>query len=136
MSRRFFRIAASAAAAFTLCAASLLQGCVAGRAIDISASSPSICVRQSGLSLCGESVDAAAVVKALRETGVSKSATVHIHIEPDVRDLREARALMADLARAGWRRSVLVTKRHGESSVRDTVVPSAKRTPPARNMLQ
>ena len=95
-----------------------LCGCVSTAAVDTGASAPSIVVKQTGITLNGTYTDVPGVVEALEEAGVPKSDTVHILLDSGVRDMREARFLMGMLARAGWRRSVLVTKRHGESSVR------------------
>ena len=53
----------------------------------------------------------------LSDFDVPHDRTIHILLDDDVRDLRPARFLMALLAKAGYTRPVLVTKRHAEATI-------------------
>ena len=67
------------------------------------------------------------VPEYLSDFDVPHDRTIHILLDNDVRDLRPARILMAHIARAGYTRPVLVTKRHAEA----TIVNKRKKPKPA-----
>lgn len=90
-------------------------GCTSQRIVDLDARNPSIRVAVSGLYFGRERVSIREVPGILDDYDIPKSRTIHIRLEPDVKDLREARALMAFLAHEGYTRPVLVTPRHSES---------------------
>jgi len=63
---------------------------------------------------------------------VPTDCVIHILIDKDAeRDLKPARAFMGLLAHNGYRRSVLVTKKHAESHVKseEDVTPPARGNP-------
>ena len=55
------------------------------------------------------------VASRLEDFDIPRDRTIHILLDDDVKDLRPARFLMACLAKAGYTRPVLVTKRHAEA---------------------
>lgn len=97
-------------------AAVLAAGCVSTREIQVDAVDPSIRVTERGFLVGKEYVDPVDIPDILEDSGVRKTETIHILIEPGVeRDLRPASALMAYLAKCGYTRPMLVTERHAES---------------------
>ena len=70
----------------------------------------------------------------LDRAGVARSSVVHIMLDGEVRDMREARRLMFALAEAGYTRPVLVTKRHAEAAKvdRSAAAPAAGPAPSGR----
>jgi len=96
-------------------------GCTtASSEIALEARDPSIEVRPTGIYVDDERVTVEDIPDLLEDAGVPNDRTVHILVDEDVlKDLREARSLMGFLAINGYRRSVLVTKRHANSSVRE-----------------
>ena len=106
----------------------LCCGCATSRtSIELDARHPALRMTPSGVLFGGKSVRPQDVPGILGDYDVPCHRTIHILLDEDVRDLRPARFLMACLARAGYTRSVLVTKRHAESIVRDR----RKAPPPA-----
>lgn len=91
-------------------------GCVTDRTVSLDPAAPSVEVKMSGIYFDGTRVSAPEVAEILDDAGVATDRTIPILLGADVRDLREARMLMAVLARAGYRRPVLVTKRHAEAA--------------------
>lgn len=92
-------------------------GCATSRTLELDAQNPAIRVSTRGV-LFGERPVAPEQVPAiLADYDVPHDRVIHILLDPDVRDLRPARHLMGLLARAGYTRPVLVTKRHAESFV-------------------
>lgn len=90
-------------------------GCASSRIVSLDARDPSIRVAVGGLYIGEDRVTIKEVPELLKDNDIPKTRTIHILMEPDVKDLREARALMAYLAHEGYTRPVLVTKRHAES---------------------
>jgi len=91
-------------------------GCTTARTVEIDASNPSIEVRKAGVFVGEEHVAVADVPEILEDAEVPKTKTVHILLDGNVKNLTEARTLMGVLAMAGYSRSVLVTKQHGDSA--------------------
>lgn len=99
-----------------LCAALLACGCASTRsAIELDAQHPSIRQTANGVLMGDAYVKPTDVASHLDDFGVPHDRTIHILLDDDVKDLRPARFLMACLARAGYTRPVLVTKRHAEA---------------------
>ena len=103
---------AFACALVALCAC----GCATHVEAEYDAQHPAVRVTRSGVLLRDRPVRPEEVVEHLREYGVAHDSTIHIRLDPDVRDMRPARYLMAVLCRAGYTRPVLVTARHAESA--------------------
>lgn len=91
-------------------------GCATRRSsIELDAKHPAVRMTATGVRFGGVSVRPHEVPEILDDFGVPHSRTIHILLDENVRDLRPARLLMACLSKAGYTRSVLVTKRHSES---------------------
>ena len=82
---------------------------------DLDATHPELRLTSDGVWVGEERVDPRDLVDTLEDADIPKTRTIHILIEQDMRDLRAAQALMALLAKGGYTRPVLVTKRHAES---------------------
>lgn len=103
----------------------LAAGCTtSSAAIDIDARRPTIVVRTTGVYIGETPVAPQDVPEMLDDADVARDRTIHILLDGEVRDLTEARQLMGYLAKAGYTRPVLVTKRHAESMAVD---PRARR---------
>ena len=98
-----------------LCAALLSCGCVTHREIEFDAQNPAVRVSRQGVLFDNVFVEPDRVPEILDDYDVPKTRTIHIRLDSDVRDLRQARALMWCLGRAGYKNPVLVTERHAES---------------------
>lgn len=90
-------------------------GCMTRRTITLDAQNPAVRVSVNGVLFGDTFVKAAEVPEILDDYDVPRERVIHIFLDKDVKDLREARFLMGMLAKAGYTRSVLVTKRHSES---------------------
>ena len=92
-------------------------GCATTRSsIELDAQNPSVRVTTSGVFIGDRPVRPEHVASHLEDFDVPKTCTIHILLAEDVRDLRQARFLMGCLAKSGYTRPVLVTKRHAESA--------------------
>ena len=90
-------------------------GCATRRTVELDASRPSVRMSVRGVLFGDQFVEPQEVAEILEDYDVPHDRTIHILLDPDVKDLRPARMLMGLLARAGYTRPVLVTKRHAES---------------------
>ena len=90
-------------------------GCASHRAVQLDAQNPAVRYSNSGVYFGGDRVEPHEVPRILEAYDVPHDRVIHIRLDPDVRDLRGARALMAHIARGGYTRPVLVTERHAES---------------------
>ena len=90
-------------------------GCTSTRMISLDAKNPSIRVTETALYCGDEQVKVEELADILESNDIPKTRTIHILLDPSVKDLRAARFVMAYLAKMGYTRPVLVTKRHGES---------------------
>jgi branched-subunit amino acid transport protein AzlD len=106
----------------------LTCGCVTARTVSLDPAAPSLVVKVAGVYFDGARVSPAAAAEILDDAGVARDRTIPILLDENVRDLREARLLMRTLAKAGYRRPVLVTRRHAEA----VNVDPKKRAPAAR----
>ena len=103
-----------------ICAAFAACGCASTRsALELDARHPSIRQTARGTMIGDRLVRPEDVPDCLAGHDVPHERTIHILLDDDVRDLRPARFLMACLAKAGYTRPVLVTKRHSEAKVVD-----------------
>ena len=93
----------------------LTCGCASAKPVCVDARDPDIHYTVRGIEIDGEGVTVEDVIARLHDEDVPCDRVIHIRLEPDVKDLRGARALMGFLAKAGYRRPVLVTERHSES---------------------
>ena len=90
-------------------------GCSSTRIIALDAKNPSIRVTETALYCGDEQVKVDELADILKSNDIPKTRTIHILLDPEAKDLRAARFVMAYLAKMGYTRPVLVTKRHGES---------------------
>jgi hypothetical protein len=97
------------------CALVLTGGCVSRRTVVLDAKNPAVRVSMNGVLFGDTFVKPQEVPEILDDHGVPRDRVIHILLDSEVRDLREARFLMACLGRGGYTRPVLVTKRHAES---------------------
>lgn len=91
------------------------SGCMTRRSITLDAQNPAVRVSVNGVLFGDTFVKAAEVPEILDDYDVPRERVIHIFLDKDVKNLTEARFLMGMLAKAGYTRSVLVTKRHSES---------------------
>ena len=121
MSRRFSspaparRLGLCVAAAFAV--AVLAAGCASRPPIVVGPKDSAVRMTAHGAFVGDSRVEVRDVPGLLEDSDVPFERTIHIRVDKDVRDLRQARLLMNHLARAGYRSSVLVTERHSESFV-------------------
>ena len=110
-------------------------GCATQRTVDLDSRNPSVSVSSEGVRFGGRLTRPEEVVEILKDCDIPKDRVIHIHLEPDVRDLAEARRLMSHLCAAGYSRPVLVTARHnwGEARyVEIAVRVGSEKVPPER----
>ena len=93
----------------------LALGCAAHRTLELDAQHPAVSVTTLGVKFGDELVQPEEVAEILTDYDIPHDRVIHIPLDPEVRDLRPARVLMAYLRKAGYTRPVLVTKRHAES---------------------
>ena len=119
-----------------VCAALSVCGCASNRTfIELDARHPSIRQTARGTMIGDVYVQPDEVPEHLSDFDVPHDRTIHILLDDDVRDLRQSRHLMALLAKAGYTRPVLVTKRHAEakvSSKRKKTKTAARQQPPRK----
>ena len=108
-------------------------GCTTHRTLELDAKNPAVRVSTQGVLFGDAYVAPARVPEILADYDVPRDRVIHILLDPDVRDLRPARFLMACLRKGGYTRSVLVTARHAESFVteRKPKAASSRRVSPA-----
>ena len=119
------------------CAVLATCGCSTTRStIELDARNPSIRQTAHGTMIGDIRVSPEEVLECLSDLDVPHDRTIHILLDDDVRDLRPARMLMAHLARAGYTRPMLVTKRHAEANIvpkrkkpKNTHTPQRKQQP-------
>ena len=104
-------------AAQTALAVLLLSGCASEQFI-VDAAHPEIAVDESGrVAYRGESVNPDDLPDLLRESGLTRSDTIFIHIPHGLKDYRTAYYVMGTLARNGFSRPILVEDRKATSEV-------------------
>lgn len=100
----------------------LVAGCVTDHEMKYGVDNPILELSSLGLKFDGKYVDPKEVPELLEEYQIPHSATIHIGITQDVmQQLGPVRTFQAYLAKNGYRRSVMVTDMHGESSVKQSV---------------
>lgn len=105
-------------------------GCASRPPLEFDSEETPLCVSTQGY-LCGDRlVTPQEAVEILRDYEVPRERTICIRLDPEVKDLRPARMLMSVLARAGYRRPVLVTEQHGVSLNRGLVAPPVPASAP------
>ena len=95
--------------------ACIALGCATHRTLELDAQHPVVSVCTLGVKFGDELVKPEEVVEILEDYDIPHDRVIHILLDPEVRDLRQARYLMGCLSHAGYTRPVLVTKRHAES---------------------
>ena len=108
-------------------------GCTTHRTLELDAKNPAVRVSTRGVLFDDAYVAPARVPELLADYDVPRDRVIHILLDPDVRDLRPARFLMACLRKGGYTRPVLVTARHAESFVTEKKpkAASSRRVSPA-----
>jgi len=94
------------------CMAILACGCATRQEVTFDAKNPAIRVSRQGILFGDEFVKPEAVPGILYDYDVPKTRTIHIRLDPDVRDLGPARTLMGYLGMAGYMNPILVTEKH------------------------
>ena len=90
-------------------------GCSTTRVTELDAENPAFRLTNEGLFCEERRVMVDEAIEILEDNEIPKTRTIHILLDPEVKDLQGAKFLMAYLAKHGYTRPVLVTKRHGES---------------------
>ena len=99
----------------------LVSGCTTVREVKYGVDHPILELSQLGLKFDGRFVSPEEVPDLLEEYRIPHDATIHIGITQEVMgQLAPVRTFQAYLAKHGYRRSVMVTDMHGESSVRQS----------------
>ena len=106
-------------------------GCASHRVVQLDAQNPAVRCAMSGVYFGNDRVEISDVPEILEDYDIPHDRVIHIRLDPDVKDLREARALMVSLARNGYTRPVLVTERHAESVNVGKKKPKVSSPPPA-----
>ena len=101
--------------AVAFCMALLSCGCATRQEVTFDAQNPAVRVSRQGILFGDTFVRPEDVPSILGDYDVPKTRTIHIRLDPDVRNLTPARTLMGYLGRAGYMNPVLVTARHAES---------------------
>jgi len=96
----------------------LTCGCTSQKTLELDAEHPAVRVSVQGVLFDGRHVQPTEVPEILEDYDIPHERVIHILLDPDVKELRQARFLMYCLSRAGYTRSVLVMKRHAESENR------------------
>lgn len=117
------------------------MGCMTHRTLELDAQHPAVSVCTLGVKFGDELVKPEEVAEILADYDVPHDRVIHILLDPEVKDLRPARYLMATLRRAGYTRPVLVTKRHAESEnlgkpKKTAVTSSAAAKPAAKRIIR
>lgn len=96
-------------------------GCMTAREVTYGVDHPILELDHLGLKFDGRFVKPEEVPDLLEEYQIPHDATIHIGISQEVmQQLGPVRMFQAYLAKKGYRRSVMVTDMHGESSVRQS----------------
>ncbi len=93
----------------------LLAGCASERVMEIDAENPVFSISQLGVKFDNRFIEPDEVIDILEDASVPKSQTIYIHVDSNALDMRVPSRLMAILAKAGYTRPILITKRHAES---------------------
>ena len=105
-------------------------GCKTVREVEFDARKPSIEITSEGaVKFGGQVVDPQEVPDMLEAYDVPHDRPIHILLSPEYRDLSGPRLFMGLLAKNGYTRSVLVYKRHAESSAHDIETPGISAGP-------
>ena len=107
----------------------LTTGCASHPPIALDAQNPSVTITDHGVKIGRNLVKPQEVLWALEDNYIPKTRTVHILLDPDVRDMDFARKFMYYLRANGYTRAILVTKRHSESRVAEPSRKGKVRTP-------
>ena len=94
----------------------LTCGCATRRTVELDAQNPAFRVSTQGVLFGDTYIRPEEAPDILDDYDVPHDRTIHILLDADVKDLRPARTLMGLLAKGGYERPVLVTKRRAESA--------------------
>lgn len=87
-------------------------GCASRPPLNLDAREPSIRLTSGGFRLDGQPLEAVEIPALLDDYEVPKDRVIYIGVDDDVSDLMIARKVIYALGIAGWKSSVLVTRRH------------------------
>lgn len=93
----------------------LTCGCASAPKLTYDAQNPAVRVSTTGAYFNDQPVRPDEIPERFIDYGVPRDTTIHIRLDPNVKNLKFARLVMAYLRRAGYTRPVLVTSRHAES---------------------
>ena len=71
-------------------------GCASHRVVQLDAQNPAVRCAMSGVYFGNDRVEISDVPEILEDYDIPHDRVIHIRLDPDVKDLREARALMVD----------------------------------------
>ena len=98
---------------------------------------PEIAVSETGIvTYRGRPVEAEDLPGLLKDSGLTRQDTIHIHIPSGTTDLRVPYYVMGILVKNGFTRPVFVEDRKSSSSVKSKKAPPLRATPPARRPIR
>ena len=112
------------------------------RTIELDSQHPAVRMSVQGVLFGDRYVKPTEVAKILDDYDIPHDRVIHIRLDPDVKDLKPARFLMACLARAGYTRAIFVTERHaealnlGKSKKKSATAASSAAKPAARRVIR
>ena len=117
---------------FAVTIALLLGGCAHEQFIT-DAQHPEIAVSETGIvTYRGRAVEAEDLPGLLKDSGLTRQDTIHIHIPSGTQDLRVPYYVMGILVRNGFTRPVFVEDRKSSSSVKPKDAPPMRAAPATR----
>ena len=130
MAMRFFALV------FSVAAALLVGGCAHEQFVT-DAQHPEIAVSETGLvTYRGRVVDAEDLPGLLKDSGLTRQDTIHIHIPSGTTDFRMPYHVMGILVKNGFTRPVFVEDRKSSSTVTPKKPQPARTEPPARRPIR
>ena len=114
----------------------LSAGCAHERFIT-DAKHPEIAVSETGtVTYRGRIVEAEDLPELLRDSGLTRQDTIHIHIPSGITDYRVPYHVMGQLVKGGFTRPVFVEDRKSTSSVKPKAPMPMHAAPPARRTIR
>ena len=125
---------------FIACSAAaiaILSGGCAHEQFITDAQHPEVAVSETGtVTYRGRIVEAEELPDMLKDSGLTKQDTIHIHIPSGLTDYRMAYHVMGQLVKNGFTRPVLVEDRKSTSSVKPKAPPPIRAAPPVRRPIR
>ncbi len=121
---------------FSVALALLVGGCAHEQFVT-DAQHPEIAVSETGIvTYRGRSVEAEDLPGLLKDSGLTRKDTIHIHIPSGTTDFRVPYYVMGILVQNGFTRPVFVEDRKSSSTVRTNEPPPVRAGPPARRPIR